>query len=71
MLSASGKRVISSALRDHTLYAPGVLALKDVVTNYTSLTASHKWILASVMLLAFRPALVNVESMVSAQKIAF
>ncbi|CAN0353701.1 unnamed protein product, partial [Scytosiphon promiscuus] len=45
------------------LYPPGTEQLKDIITNYSSLTGSDKWTLQSMMLLVFRAVLVNVEAM--------
>ena len=64
MLSSAGMKMLSATVRDHNLYPPGVRRLKDVTSDYASLTASQKWAFASVMLLAFRPALVSVGHMV-------
>ena len=66
ILSPKGRRAITAIVREgRTLYPPGTERLKDIVTNYKSLTGSDKWLLGSLMLLVFRPALVSVESMVS------
>ena len=57
--------MVSAIVREgRTLYPPGAEPLKNIVTNYSSLTGSDKWLLSSLMLLIFRPLLVNTESMV-------
>ena len=67
VLNSAGKRMVSATVREGTtLYPPGEDRLKNIVTNYTSLTGSDKWLLGSIMLLVFRPLLVDVEAMVSA-----
>ncbi|CAN0333794.1 unnamed protein product, partial [Scytosiphon promiscuus] len=47
---------------------PGTEQLKDIVTNYSSLTGSDKWTLQSMMLLIFRVVLADVDAMVSHMK---
>lgn len=67
ILNSRGKLMVSATVREgRTLYPPGEDRLKNIVTNYTSLTGSDKWLLGSIMLLVFRPLLVDVEAMVSA-----
>ncbi|CAN0317615.1 unnamed protein product, partial [Ectocarpus sp. 6 AP-2014] len=48
----------------HALYPPREKPLKDIVTNYSSLTGSNKWLLSSIMLLVFRQVLQSSWSMV-------
>ncbi|CBN75890.1 hypothetical protein Esi_0186_0058 [Ectocarpus siliculosus] len=45
------------------LYPAGTERLKDIVSNYSSLTGSDKWTLQSIMLLVFRPVLVMKKNM--------
>ncbi|CAM9764312.1 unnamed protein product, partial [Ectocarpus sp. 4 AP-2014] len=45
------------------LYPAGTERLKDIVTNYSSLTGSDKWTLQSIMLLVFRPVLQDLRAM--------
>lgn len=67
MLNHTGRRMVSATIQEGTtLYPPGEDRLKNIVSNYTSLTGSDKWLLGSIMLLVFRPLLVDVEAMVSA-----
>ena len=59
--------MVSATIQEGTtLYPPGEDRLKNIVSNYTSLTGSDKWLLGSIMLLVFRPLLVDVEAMVGA-----
>ena len=65
-LNKKGQAMVSAVVREgRTLYPPGEDRLKNIVTNYTSLTGSDKWLLGSIMLLVFRPLLVDVSAMVS------
>lgn len=67
MLNLQGKRMVSATIQEGTtLYPPGEDRLKNIVANYASLTGSDKWLLGSIMLLVFRPLLVDVSAMVSA-----
>ena len=67
ILNLKGKRMVSATIQEGTtLYPPGEDRLKNIVTNYASLTGSDKWLLGSIMLLVFRPLLVDVSAMVSA-----
>ncbi|CAM9584838.1 unnamed protein product, partial [Hapterophycus canaliculatus] len=49
------------------LYPPGTEQLKDIMTNYSSLTSSDKWTLQSMMLLVFRVVLGNKKNMKKAE----
>ncbi|CAM9995492.1 unnamed protein product, partial [Hapterophycus canaliculatus] len=66
MLSARGSRLVQSIMAQLSglLYPPGTEQLKDIITNYSSLTGSDKWTLQSMMLLVFRVVLGNVEAKV-------
>ncbi|CAB1112960.1 unnamed protein product [Ectocarpus sp. CCAP 1310/34] len=66
MLSTQGRRLVSAVVAQNPslLYPAGTERLKDIVTNYSSLTGSDKWTLQSIMLLVFRPILANVGAMV-------
>ncbi|CAM9806070.1 unnamed protein product, partial [Ectocarpus sp. 12 AP-2014] len=66
MLSTQGRRLVSAVVAQNPslLYPAGTERLKDIVTNYSSLTGSDKWTLQSIMLLVFRPVLANVGAMV-------
>lgn len=65
LLNEPGRELISSIIRQgSTLYPPGARTLKDVVSNYLSLTGSHKWLFASIILLVFRPVLRSTHSLV-------
>ncbi|CAN0307269.1 unnamed protein product, partial [Ectocarpus sp. 4 AP-2014] len=46
-----------------SIYPVGEAPLKDIVTDYASLTGSNKWLLASIMLLVFRPVLHSAASL--------
>ncbi|CAB1117851.1 unnamed protein product [Ectocarpus sp. CCAP 1310/34] len=65
MLSTAARQLVSAimAQKPPLLYPPGTEKLKDIVTNYTSLTGSDKWTLQSIMLLVFRMVLQNVPAM--------
>ncbi|CAM9413476.1 unnamed protein product, partial [Ectocarpus fasciculatus] len=67
MLSTQGRRLVSAVVAQNPslLYPAGTERLKDIVTNYSSLTGSDKWTLQSIMLLVFRPVLASVGAMVS------
>ena len=66
ILSSKGRRAVTAIVREgRTCNPPGMERLKDIVMNFKSLTGSDKWLLGSLMLLVFRPALVSVDSMVS------
>lgn len=69
LLNTEGRRLISATLRQReggsSIYPVGEAPLKDIVTDYASLTGSSKWLLASIMLLMFRPVLHNAASLVS------
>ncbi|CAM9973990.1 unnamed protein product, partial [Hapterophycus canaliculatus] len=45
------------------LYPAGTASLKNIVTNYTSLTGSDKWTLQSILLLIFRVVLQDSRAM--------
>lgn len=65
LLSNDGRGLVMSVMAQrNTLYPPGAEPLKCIVTNYSSLTGSDKWVLASFMLFVFKPVLQDVESMV-------
>ncbi|CAN0552262.1 unnamed protein product, partial [Ectocarpus sp. 12 AP-2014] len=66
MLSTRGRRLVSAVMSQTSslLYPAGTERLKDIVTNYSSLTGSDKWTLQSIMLLVFRPVLEDVRAMV-------
>lgn len=65
MLSRAGRAHVAGVVRQRRrLFGPGVLPLKDIVTNYTALTGSHKALLGSVQLIVFRGVLSSVGSMV-------
>lgn len=72
MLSTQGRRLVSAVVAQNPslLYPAGTERLKDIVTNYSSLTGSDKWTLQSIMLLVFRPVLANVGAMVSFNTLA-
>ncbi|CAB1106243.1 unnamed protein product [Ectocarpus sp. CCAP 1310/34] len=65
MLSTAGRRLVGAimAQKPSLLYPPGTGKIKDIVTNYASLTGSDKWTLQSIMLLVFRMVLQNVPAM--------
>ncbi|CAM9129611.1 unnamed protein product [Sphacelaria rigidula] len=65
LLNERGREWVSSFIRQRSggLYAAGAVPVKDLVRNYASYTASHKWELASTMLLVFREPLRDVENM--------
>ncbi|CAN0092719.1 unnamed protein product, partial [Ectocarpus fasciculatus] len=65
MLSTRGRRLVSAVMSQtpSLLYPAGTERLKDIVTNYSSLTGSDKWTLQSIMLLVFRPVLQDVRAM--------
>lgn len=66
LLNRSGRKLVSAIVRQgSTLYPAGARRLKDIVSNYSSLTGSHKWLLASIMLLVFRPVLQSTVSLVN------
>ena len=56
--------MLSAVVRDRHVYGPGATFLKDVATNYQSLTGPQKALLGSIQLLVFRQVLAFVESMV-------
>ncbi|CAB1108696.1 unnamed protein product [Ectocarpus sp. CCAP 1310/34] len=66
MLSTQGRRLVSAVVAQNLslVYPAGTERLKDIVSNYSSLTGSDKWTLQSIMLLVFRPILANVGAMV-------
>lgn len=65
ILSVGGRDLVAAVIRQtRGLYPPGSAPLKNVVTNYSSLTGSDKWLLASIMLLVFRPVLHDTGSLV-------
>ena len=65
LLSTDGRTLIMSVMaQGNTLYPPGTEPLKCIVTNYSSLTGSDKWVLASFMLFVFKPVLQDLTSMV-------
>lgn len=65
LLSADGRSLVMSIMaQKNTLYPPGTEPLKCIVTNYSSLTGSDKWVLASFMLFVFKLVLQDVGSMV-------
>ena len=66
-LNKSGRQLVSAIIREHgqAIYPPSEKPLKDIVTNYCSLTGSNKWLLSSVMLLVFRLILQSPSSLVS------
>lgn len=67
-MSPLGCQLIMSimAQKSTLLYPAGTEKLKNIVTNYTSLTGSDKWTLQSIMLLVFRVVLQDVDAMVRA-----
>lgn len=65
LLSTDGRSLVMSIMaQKKTLYPPGAEPLKCIVTNYSSLTGSDKWVLASFMLFVFKPVLQDLPSMV-------
>ncbi|CAN0301776.1 unnamed protein product [Ectocarpus sp. 6 AP-2014] len=64
-LIPAGRKLVSAIIREHghALYPRREAPLKDIVTNYSSLTGSNKWLLSSIMLLVFRPVLQSSWSM--------
>ena len=66
LLSKQGLSLVSSVMaqRSTLLYPAGTSKLKDITTNYSSLTGSDKWALQSIMLLVFRVVLRDCASMV-------
>lgn len=72
ILNAHGRTLMSAVMRQrdgNNLYPPGEAPLKCIVTDYSSLTGSNKWLLASIMLLVFRPVLQSCASMVRAKRL--
>ena len=66
LLSKPGRTLVSAILRQRgNLYGPGALPLKDIVTDYPSLTGSHKALLGCIQLIVFREVLVSVQTIVS------
>ncbi|CAB1108532.1 unnamed protein product [Ectocarpus sp. CCAP 1310/34] len=65
LLSKKGRRLVSAimAQKSSLLYPPGTDKLKDILTDYPSLTGSDKWTLQSIMLLVFRVVLQDIPSM--------
>ncbi|CAN0288031.1 unnamed protein product, partial [Scytosiphon promiscuus] len=65
LLSKRGQALVQAIMaQPHgLLYPPGTEQLKDIVTNYSSLTGSDKWTLQSMMLLIFRVVLADVDAM--------
>lgn len=65
LLSTDGRKLVMSVMAQrNTLYPPGVAPLKCIVSNFSSLTGSDRWVLASFMLLVFKPVLQDLDSMV-------
>lgn len=65
LLSSAGRKLVIAIMgQKHTLFPYGTEPLKCIVTAYTSLTGSDKWVLASIMLLVFKPLLQDVDTMV-------
>ncbi|CAN0172214.1 unnamed protein product, partial [Scytosiphon promiscuus] len=65
LLSTRGEHLVSAIMGQESslLYPPGTEKLKNIVTNYISLTGSDKWTLQSIMLLVFRIILQDVPAM--------
>ena len=65
MLSDKGRALVSAVVADRHVYGPGAVCLKDITTNYVSLTGAHKALLGSIQLIVFRQVLASVDAMVS------
>lgn len=68
LLNNKGRELISATMRQrkgNNLYPPGAEPLKDPVADYSSLTGSDKWLLASIVLLVFRAVFHTTATMVS------
>ncbi|CAN0272996.1 unnamed protein product [Ectocarpus sp. 6 AP-2014] len=68
LLNTKGRELISATMRQrkgNNPYPPGAEPLKDPVADYSSLTGSDKWLLASIVLLVFRAVFHTTATMVS------
>lgn len=66
LLSKRGRRLVKSVMaqKKTLLYPPGSGKLKDVISNYTSLTGSDKWLFQTMMPLVWRVVLQDCRAMV-------
>ncbi|CAN0204362.1 unnamed protein product, partial [Scytosiphon promiscuus] len=68
LLNPAGREVMAAIMRQrdgNSLYPSGEAPLKDIINDYSSLSGGDKWLLASIFLLAFRPVIQSMKSLVS------
>ena len=65
MINKGGRSIVSDVLLDPSIYPSEESTLPDPISHLYGYSASHKWLLSTIMLFVFRPLQVDVKNMAS------